>query len=64
MGPQVSLIMLAFPVAGGAKWLAGIAARDHINRLNCRPIHLRDVTQVWHARVVGFHDLAGCWLYL
>jgi hypothetical protein len=60
----VSLIVLALSLACVAKWLAGIAARDDINRLNLRPFHLGDVAQVWHARMVGFHDFAGRWLYL
>jgi hypothetical protein len=60
----VSFIVLAFPLASVAEWLAGIPARDYVNPLNCRPIHLRDVAQVRHARVVGFHDLARGWLNL
>jgi len=60
----VSLIVLAFPVAGGTERLAWIPACDYVNRLNSRPVHLRDVAKVWHARVVGFHDFAGRWLYL
>jgi hypothetical protein len=60
----VSLIVLALSLACVAEWLAGIPARDHINRLNSRPVHLGDVAQVWYARVVGFHDFAGRWLYL
>jgi len=64
MGPQVSLIVLAFPVAGSAEWLAGIPACDDIDRLNLRPVHLCDVAQIWHAGIVGFHDFAGRWLYL
>jgi hypothetical protein len=64
MGPKVSLIALAFPVACSAEWLAWVAARDDVNRLNSRPVHLRDVAQVRDAGVVGFHDFARGWLNL
>jgi hypothetical protein len=64
MGPQVSLIVLAFPHPGSAEWLAWVAARDDVNRLHVRPVHLGDVAEIWHARVMRFHDLAGGWLYL
>jgi hypothetical protein len=64
MGPQVSLIVLALPHPRIAEWLTWVAARDDINRLNLRPVHLRDVAQVRDARVVGFHDFAGRWLNL
>jgi hypothetical protein len=64
MWPQVSLIVFAFPVAGSAEGLARVAARDDVNRLNLRPVHLCDVAQIWHAGVMGFHDFAGRWLNL
>jgi hypothetical protein len=64
MGPQVSFIVGAFPHAGVAEGLAGVAARDHVNGLNLRPINLGYVAQVGHAWVVGFHHLASRWFDL
>jgi hypothetical protein len=47
----VSLILFAFPLSSVAKWLAGIAAGDDINRLHLRPVHGGDVAKVWHVGV-------------
>ena len=63
IGPQVSLIVLAFPLASVAEWLAWIATCDDINRLNICPIDLGYVTQIGHAWVMGFHHLDGGWLH-
>lgn len=64
VGPQVSVIVLAFPLACGTERLAGVSARDHVNRLNRRPIHGGDIAQVGHAWIVGGEHLAGGWLNL
>jgi hypothetical protein len=59
----VSLIVFAFPHACVAEGLAGVAARDDIDRFNFSPIDLGDITDVGHAWVVGLHHLAGGWLH-
>ena len=58
VGPKVSLIISAFPVSCVAEWLAWVAARNDIDRLNLSPVDVGNV-----AWVVGFHDLAGRWLH-
>jgi hypothetical protein len=63
MGPQVSFIVFALPLAGVAEWLAWVAARNDVNFLNLSPIHLGYVAEVGHAWVVGLHDLARGWLH-
>jgi hypothetical protein len=60
----VSLILFAFPLSSVAKWLAGIAAGDDINRLHLRPVHGGDVAKVWHVRVQLLQHCAGCGLNL
>jgi hypothetical protein len=64
IGPEVALIVLAFPKSCMAKWLAGIAARDDIHRFNLRPVHGGDVAKVWHVRVQLLQHCAGCGLNL
>ena len=60
----MSFILGAFPHAGVAKRLAGVAASNHIYGFNLGPIHVCDVAQVGHAWVMGLHHLAGRWLHL
>jgi hypothetical protein len=57
--PQVSLIVGAFPQAGVAKWLAWVAACQHVDGLNRREVHRSYVAVVGHGRVVVGKDAGG-----
>jgi hypothetical protein len=59
MGPEVSLIVSAFPQAGVGEGLAGVAACQHVDGLNGREVHRRHVTVVGHGRVVMGKDAGG-----
>jgi hypothetical protein len=60
----VSVIVFAFPLAGSTEWLAWVAARDDIDRLNLRPVHGGYVPKVWHAGVMGGQHFARSRLHL
>jgi hypothetical protein len=60
----VSDIVFAFPISSVAKWLAGVAAGDYVNRLNISPIDFGDVAKVDNAWVMVCEDLASCWFDL
>jgi hypothetical protein len=59
MRPEVSVIVGAFPQAGVAEGLAGIAACQHVDGLNGREVHLGYVAVVGHGRVVVGKDAGG-----
>nr|WP_264159348.1 hypothetical protein [Actinomadura rudentiformis] len=59
MRPQVAGIGGSFPAAGNAEGLAGVAAAQHIDRRDRRPVHGGDVPEVGHARVVVGQDRGG-----
>jgi hypothetical protein len=50
----MSLIVFSFPVSCMAEWLARVTAGDDVDRLYLVPINLCDVSEVWHAGVMGF----------
>jgi hypothetical protein len=62
--PEVSDIILSLSITCMTKWLAGIPARDYVNRLNLRPVNLCDVPKVGNVGVMVCEDLAGCWFDL
>jgi len=64
VGPKVSLIIGAFPVACSAEWLAGVSTCDDVHRGHVTPVDFGYVPQVGDARVVGLHDFARGWLHL
>jgi hypothetical protein len=51
IGPQVSLISGAFPLAGMAEGLARVAAGEDVDGGNGSPVHIRDVAEVGRGRV-------------
>jgi hypothetical protein len=59
VGPEVSVIVGAFPQAGVAEWLAGVAACQHVDGLNGREVHLSYVAVVGHVGVVVGKDAGG-----
>jgi hypothetical protein len=56
MGPEVSLIVGAFPQAGMAEWLAGVAARQYVNGLHGGEVQLGYVAVVGDAGEVVVKD--------
>jgi hypothetical protein len=56
----VSDIVFAFPISCVAKWLAGVAAGDYVNRLNISPIDFGDVAKVGNIGVMVCEDLTSC----
>jgi hypothetical protein len=54
--PEVSVIVGAFPQAGVAKWLAGIAARQYVNGLHGGEVQLGYVAVVRYAGEVVVKD--------
>jgi hypothetical protein len=55
----VSLIVGAFPQAGVAEWLAGVAACQHVDGLNGREVHRCHVAVVGYVGVVVGKDAGG-----
>ena len=58
MRPEVSLIVGAFPQAGVAERLAGVAACQYVDRLNAGEVQLGHVAVVRYAGEVVVKDAA------
>ena len=56
MGPEVSVIVGAFPHAGVAEGLAGVAACQYVDGLNGREVHLGYVAVVGYVGGGGGKD--------
>ena len=54
--PQVPLVVRPCSLASVAERLARIAAGEHVDRLDLRPVHGRDVAEVGHVRPVVGED--------
>jgi len=60
----VSVIVGAFPQAGVAKWLAGVAACQYVDGLDGREVHLGYVAVVGHVGVVVGKNAGGRFVVL
>jgi hypothetical protein len=64
VGPEVSVIVGAFPHAGVGEGLAGVAACQHVDGFDGREVHRCYVAVVGHVGVVVGKDAGGCLVVL
>jgi len=59
IGPEVSLIVGAFPLSSVGERLAGIAAGQDVDEGDGRPVHGGDIADVGHTEVASGQHRAG-----
>ena len=61
--PEVSFIILTFPITCMTKWLAWITTREDVHRLNVSPVDCGDVAKVGDTGVMHCEDLTRRFFY-